>query len=65
MLGTVYLTMKTNEEIEKKIKILQEEIQELHDEREDKKNKYGGISEEENTDFFDDINYKPFLIQSK
>ncbi len=50
--------MKTNEEIEKKIKILQEEIQELHDEREDKKNKYGGISEEENTDFFDDINYK-------
>ncbi len=50
--------MKTNEEIEKKIKILQEEIQELHDEREDKKNKYGGISEEENADFFDDINYK-------
>lgn len=31
--------MKTNEEIEKKIKVLQEEIQELHDDREEKKKK--------------------------
>ncbi len=58
LLGTVYLTMKTNEEIEKKIKVLQEEIQELNDDREEKKNKFGGISDEENQDFFDDINYK-------
>lgn len=50
--------MKTNGEIEKKIKVLQEEIQELHDEREQKKNKFGGISDEENQDFFYDINYK-------
>jgi predicted nucleic acid-binding Zn-ribbon protein len=50
--------MKTNEEIEKKIKVLQEEIQELNDDREEKKNKFGGISDEENQDFFDDTNYK-------
>jgi peptidoglycan hydrolase CwlO-like protein len=50
--------MKTNEEIEKKIKLLQEEIEELNDDREEKKNKFGGISDEENKDFFDDINYK-------
>lgn len=56
--------MKTQEEIEKRIKNLQEEIQELHDDRNEKKQMFGGVSEEENNDFLDDINYKWYEIKT-
>lgn len=50
--------MKTQEEIEKRIRNLHVDIQELHEERNEKKEAFGGISEEENEDFLSDINYK-------
>ena len=50
--------MKTKEDIERKIKSLVEEMDELTDERNDKKERFGGISKEENDDYFLDISAK-------
>lgn len=50
--------MKTIKQIKQKIADLTEEIEELHKDRNFKKNKNGGVSEEENQDFFNDLHHK-------
>jgi len=55
--------MKNITEIEKQIKDLTSEIDEMHKERNDAKDKYGGISEEENESFFADIAWRMAKIE--
>ena len=50
--------MKTEEEIEKKIADLKNDIDEMHKERNENKDKYGGVSEEYNADFFSDLHQR-------
>lgn len=50
--------MKTKEEIEFKIKTLVEQIDELTNDRNNRKEQFGGISNEENEDYFSDISAK-------
>ena len=47
--------MKSKEEIKRKLDSLLEDMHDMNVERSDKKEKYGGISEEENEDFFNDL----------
>lgn len=49
--------MKNKEQIELKIKLLDEEMNQLTVDRQSDKDKYGGISEEANQDYFDSIHY--------
>jgi|LakMenEpi03Aug12_release.lakeMendotaPanAssembly.Ray.scaffolds.fasta_scaffold1613417_2 hypothetical protein len=50
--------MKTKQEIEKKIEDIKNDIDEMHKERDEIKNKYGGVSEEYNNDFFKDLHQR-------
>lgn len=50
--------MKSKEEIERKIKEIKSDIDEMHEERNELKNKYGGVSEEYNSDFFRDLHQR-------
>lgn len=50
--------MKSKGEIEKKIEELRDEMDEMHRERDENKEKYGGVSEEYNTDFFSDLHQR-------
>ena len=50
--------MKSKEEIEKKIEDLKNDIDEMHKERNENKEKYGGVSEEYNADFFSDLHQR-------
>lgn len=56
--------MKSKEEIEIKIKSLVEEIEQLTTDRQNDKDKFGGISDEANQDYFYDINYKTAEIEA-
>ena len=56
--------MKNKEEIEIKIKSLVEEIEQLTTDRQNEKDKFGGISEEANQDYFYDISYKTAEIEA-
>jgi len=49
--------MRRREEIELKIKDLVEQTASLNTDRNDEKERYGGISEEVNNDYFSDIAY--------
>jgi len=55
--------MKSKIEIEKQIKDLTSEIEEMHKERNEAKDKYGGVSEEENESFFADITWRMAKIE--
>jgi hypothetical protein len=50
--------------IDRHIECLNQEIIEMNKERNHKKEIYGGISDEENEDFFSDLNYKSFEIRT-
>jgi len=47
--------MKTKEQILEKIKSLESNLDSIHEEREELKNKYGGIDPEQNEDMLTDI----------
>jgi len=55
--------MKNRIEIEKQIKDLTTEIDEMHKERNDAKDKHGGVSEEVNESFFADISWRMAKIE--
>tara|TARA_R110000851_G_scaffold65533_1_gene148782 strand:- start:539 stop:736 length:198 start_codon:yes stop_codon:yes gene_type:complete len=50
--------MKSKEEIKRKLDSLLQDMSDMHTERNEKKEKYGGVSEEENEDFFTDLSAK-------
>ena len=50
--------MKSKEKIKRKLDSLLEDMYDIHTERNEKKDTYGGISEEENEDFFTDLSAK-------
>jgi hypothetical protein len=50
--------MKSKEEIKRKLDSLIQDMSDMHTERNEKKEKYGGVSEEENEDFFADLSAK-------
>lgn len=50
--------MKTKQEIKKKIEDIKNDINEMHKERDTMKNKFGGVSEEYNDDFFKDLHQR-------
>jgi len=56
--------MKALREIKNRIKELNEEIDEMHNERNYKKEKYGGVSDDENDSFFSDLHYKSAEIKT-
>jgi len=55
--------MKTKEQILEKIKSLESNLDSIHEEREELKNKYGGIGKEQNEDMLTDITITSYQIQ--
>ena len=56
--------MKNKDWIEEKVKELEQEIKDLNQERNHKKDVFGGISKEENDDFFHDISWNMAKIEA-
>lgn len=55
--------MRNKIEIDEKIKDLISEIEELYKERDENKEKYGGINEEDNESFFSDVSWRRAKIE--
>lgn len=56
--------MKSEQTIKAKLLSLEEDLQDLHDKRDESKYKFGGISEEDNLIFMEDIQKLTHEIES-